>query len=296
MKTHPICKINLGLRVLRRRPDNYHDLATIFLPLPLCDELEILPLSPEEEAHQSVIFSQTGILVDCLPEDNICVKAYNLLKKDFPDMPAVKMHLEKVIPFGAGLGGGSSDAAFTLKMLNELFALGLDNLQLKDYAARLGADCAFFIDCQPAYATGIGNILTPLPSNPLKGCTLVLVKPNESVSTREAYAGLRLSVQEPERYEGPIEESPLIQATNQPIETWRDTIVNDFERTIFPIHPAIWELKELFYQNGATYACMSGSGAALFALYRSEEELPQELLDNLSNNHIFTAKFQLIEN
>lgn len=293
MKAYPNCKINLGLHVLRRRPDNYHDLATVFLPIPLCDELEIEPLSQEEEAHQSVVFSQTGIVVDCLPEDNICVKAYNILKKDFPDMPAVKMRLEKVIPFGAGLGGGSSDAAFTLKMFNELFSLGLDNGQLKDYAARLGADCAFFIDDQPAYATGIGNILTPLPYNPLKGYTLVLAKPNESVSTREAYLGLRLTVEEPERYEGSVAESPLIQALSKPVETWRDTVVNDFERTIFPIHPAIWELKELFYQNGASYACMSGSGAAVFALYRNEADVPQELLDNLSNNHIFTAKFIL---
>lgn len=293
MKTYPNCKINLGLRVLRRRTDNYHDLATVFMPIPLCDELEIEPLTPEEESGQNVIFSQTGIHVDCLPEDNICVKAYSLLKKDFPNMPAVKMHLEKVIPFGAGLGGGSSDAAFTLKMLNELFGLGLDNGQLKDYAARLGADCAFFIDGQPAYATGIGNILTPLPYNPLKGYTLVLAKPNESVSTREAYLGLHLSVKEPERYEGPVEESPLIQALSKPVETWSNTIINDFERTIFPIHPAIWELKELFYQNGAVYARMSGSGAAVFALYRNEADIPQELLNNLSNNHIFTAKFQL---
>lgn len=293
MKAYPNCKINLGLRVLRRRPDNYHDLATVFLPIPLCDELEIEPLTKEEETCQSVIFSQTGIVVDCLPEDNICVKAYNLLKKDFPDMPAVKMHLEKVIPFGAGLGGGSSDAAFTLKMLNELFSLGLTDCDLKDYAARLGADCAFFIDNQPAYATGIGNILTPLPSNPLKGYTLLLAKPNESVSTREAYAGLRLTIKEPESYEGPLVESPLVQALSKPVETWSNTVINDFERTIFPIHPAIWELKESFYQNGAVYARMSGSGAAVFALYRDEADIPRALLDDLSNNHIFTAKFVL---
>ena len=293
MKTYPNCKINLGLRVLRRRPDNYHDLATVFIPIPLCDELEIAPLTEEETTHESVIFSQTGILVDCLPEDNICVKAYNLLKKDFPNMPAVKMHLCKVIPFGAGLGGGSSDAAFTLKMLNKIASLGLSDAQLKEYAARLGADCAFFIDNQAAYATGIGDVLTPLPSNPLKGYTLVLAKPNESVITREAYAGLRLSVEEPERYEGPLAESPLVKSLAQPIESWRDTIVNDFERTIFPIHPTIWELKELFYQSGAMYACMSGSGAAVFALYRNEEELPHELLDSFTNSHIFSAKFQL---
>lgn len=290
MKSYPNCKINLGLRVLRRRTDGYHDLATIFLPVPLCDELEILPAP---DACTDVTFTQTGIPIDCPADDNICVKAYRLLRNDFPHIPYVKMHLEKIVPFGAGLGGGSSDAAFTLKMLNEMFSLGLSREQLKQYAARLGADCAFFIDNQPAYATGIGDVLTPLSINPIGNYQILLAKPDEAVSTREAYSGIRLSVAQPEQYEGAPSESPLCQAVAQPISNWRDSVVNDFEATVFPLHPAIADLKSLFYRHGALYACMSGSGATVLALFPKGRHLPQPLLDELNHRRVFVFNSEL---
>lgn len=275
MKTKPNCKINLGLRVLRRRPDDYHDLATVFLPVPLCDELEIEPLEHAVE-DSPVAFTQSGIVVDCPPEDNICVKAYHLLRSRFPQIPPVRMHLTKNIPFGAGLGGGSADAAFALRMLNQMFALGLDAQQLKDLAVRLGADCAFFIDNEPSFATGIGDRLSPLGFNPLKGCRLVMAKPEDAVSTREAYGGIHIdpmASQEPE----------LPELLRKPVGQWCETVVNDFETTVFPLHPAIAALKQLFYDHGALYAAMSGSGATVFALFDESEPLPQPLIDALGD-------------
>lgn len=253
MKAYPNCKINLGLRILRKRPDGYHDLASLFIPVPLCDELTI---EPAEEFQ----FTQGGIPVDCPLEENICVKAYRLLSADFAAVGAIKMHLQKNIPFGAGLGGGSSDAAFALRMINDIFSLGLTSAQLRQYAVRLGADCAFFIDNQPALATGIGDLLTPLDSNPLAGYQLILAKPNEGVSTREAYGGL---VIDPTA----AASAPLTELIQAPIATWRNTIVNDFEHTIFPLHPAIGQLKDLCYRQGALYASMSGSGATVFGIF-----------------------------
>lgn len=260
MKSYPNCKINLGLRVVRKRPDGYHDLHTVFLPVPLCDELEILPIADPAAGCQ---FSQSGIAIDCPPHDNICYKAYMLLKADFPQLPSVAMHLVKNIPFGAGLGGGSSDAAFALKMLNQMFELGLDDSQLCDYAARLGADCAFFVANLPAFAQGIGDQLSPLPFNPIQGYQLVLAKPSDAVSTREAYAGICLH---PEAAEGPS----LVELLRQPADTWRATVVNDFEQTVFPLHPAISQLKDECYRQGAVYAAMSGSGATVFGLFPAD--------------------------
>lgn len=269
MKSNPNCKINLGLRVIRKRPDGYHDLSTVFLPVPLCDELEIEPLADPLAGCQ---FSQSGIAIDCPLQDNICHKAYMLLKADFPQMPSVRMHLVKNIPFGAGLGGGSSDAAFALKMLNELCSLQLSADQLCAYAARLGADCAFFVANTPAFAQGIGDQLTPLDFNPIKGYKLVLAKPSDAVSTREAYAGIHLH---PEAAEGPS----LVDLLRRPVESWRDTIVNDFEQTVFPLHPAISQLKDECYRQGALYAAMSGSGATVFALFPADAtpQIPCEL-------------------
>lgn len=278
MKTAPNCKINLGLRVLRRRHDGYHDLASVFLPVPLYDELTIESCpSPAGEC----LFTSDGIVIDCPPSDNICVKAYHVLKADYPQLPSVKMHLHKCIPFGAGLGGGSSDAAFVLKMLNEIGSLGLSVQQLKGYAARLGADCAFFIDNVPSYATGIGDRLTPLPFNPLEGYRLLLAKPDEAVSTREAYAGLCLDSAKDNPCYDTAATSPLCQALRQPVSTWRETVVNDFEATVFPHHPAIARLKQLFYDHGAAYAAMSGSGAAVYALYPANVQPPSALLSAL---------------
>lgn len=272
MKTYPNCKINLGLRVLRKRPDGYHDLDSVFLPIPLCDELEITPLS--DMGHGPLFFTQDGITVDCAPDDNICAKAYRLLQKDFPQIGPAHIHLTKRIPFGAGLGGGSSDAAFTLRMLSDLFGLQLPASTLRSYATRLGADCAFFVDNVPAHVTGIGDQLSPLGFNPIEGYHLVLAKPDEGVSTREAYGGLHI---DPAASLGPT----MDHLVRRPVDQWRTTVVNDFESTVFPLHPRIAELKALLYRHGALYASMSGSGATVFALFPKDRALPQTLVDAL---------------
>ncbi|MBR5092700.1 MAG: 4-(cytidine 5'-diphospho)-2-C-methyl-D-erythritol kinase [Bacteroidales bacterium] len=257
MTTYPNCKINLGLYVVGKRPDGYHDLETIFLPVhEMHDELEINPLI----THRSSLITQEGITLDNAPEDNLCMRAWRMLHDEF-GIPAVSIRLKKGIPFGAGLGGGSSDAAFTLKMLNEMFGLSLTDSQLEQRAARLGADCAFFIQNRPAYATGIGDQLEPIELI-IKNEELrieIEIPDGEHVSTREAYAGLDLS-----RLTSHVS---LKDAIKRPIKEWRHLIVNDFEASVFPTHPAIAELKETMYRRGALYASMTGSGAAVFGIF-----------------------------
>ncbi len=253
MKTTPNCKINLGLHVVGKRPDGYHDLQTIFVPVhSFCDELVIEP-TPDSRTTMH----QDGIALDNAPDDNLCIRAYHLLHDEF-GIPPVTIRLTKHIPFGAGLGGGSSDAAFTLKMLNEMFALGLSTSDLEQRAARLGADCAFFIQNRPAYATGIGDKLDPLDLDLTSYRIVVEIPPAEHVSTREAYAGLHI--------QGGIRPD-LRQAVCQPVAVWRNLIVNDFEDSVFPAHPAIAALKDDMYRRGALYASMTGSGAAVFGLF-----------------------------
>ena len=269
MISFPNCKINLGLHVVGKRPDGYHDLETIFLPVhDLCDELEIR----ESTTLQMV---QEGIVLDNVPEDNLCSKAWQLLHNEF-DIPPVSIRLKKNIPFGAGLGGGSSDAAFTLKMLNEMFALGLDTAALERHAARLGADCAFFIQNRPAYATGIGDQLEPLPEFSILHSQFSIqieIPEGEHVSTKEAYAGLHLT-EKTKSYRNPSFSdnslSDLREAVKRPIADWRDLIVNDFEASVFPSHPAIAALKDDMYRRGALYASMTGSGAAVFGIFPKE--------------------------
>ena len=253
MKTTPNCKINLGLHVVGKRPDGYHDLQTIFVPVhSFCDELVIEP-TPDSRTTMH----QDGITLDNAPDDNLCIRAYRLLHDEF-GIPPVTIRLTKHIPFGAGLGGGSSDAAFTLKMLNEMFSLGLSTSDLEQRAARLGADCAFFIQNRPAYATGIGDQLEPLDLDFTAYHIVVEIPPAEHVSTREAYAGLHI--------QGGIRPD-LRQAVCQPVAVWRNLIVNDFEDSVFPAHPAIAALKDDMYRRGALYASMTGSGAAVFGLF-----------------------------
>lgn len=254
MISFPNCKINLGLHVVGKRPDGYHDLETLFLPvMELCDELEVVegPLS----------MHQDGIALDNTPEDNLCMKAWRLLHDEF-GIPSVTIRLKKGIPFGAGLGGGSSDAAFTLKMLNGIFSLGLEDSQLEQRAARLGADCAFFIRNRAAYATGIGDQLEPIEWEVESGKWKVVIEipEGEHVSTKEAYAGLRRDLFGCPRPD-------LREAVRRPIEEWRNLIVNDFEASVFPSHPAIAALKEETYRRGALYASMTGSGAAVFGIF-----------------------------
>ena len=290
MLLHPCCKINLGLRILRKRPDGYHDLESIFLPVPfLHDDLEITPQpapahsSPKlgevpvraEECVNPVTFTLTGLALDSDPADNLCLKAYRLLKADFPDLPPVHIRLHKRIPFGAGLGGGSADAAFTLKGLNDLFALALTVPQLEAYAARLGADCAFFIQCRPALAEGIGDKLTPLDLNENQNenqnttrasqfsilnsqfsiSHLLLVKPPDAVSTREAYANLKLDDNANRASQFSIFNSQL------------STLKNNFESSVFPAHPGIAALKADLLALGAVYASMSGSGSTVYGFF-----------------------------
>ncbi len=259
MISYPNCKINLGLHVVGKRADGYHNLETIFVPVhDMCDELEILPTTH----HPLPTMTQTGIVLDNAPENNICLRAWQLLHDEFGIAP-VSIRLKKNIPFGAGLGGGSSDAAFTLKMLNEMFGLGLDTAALEQRAAKIGADCAFFIQNRPAYATGIGDRLEPLELR-MKNEELRIVieiPEGEHVSTKEAYAGLKRDLFGTPRPD-------LREAVKRPVEDWRTLIVNDFEASVFPAHPAIAALKEDFYRRGALYASMTGSGSAVFGIFR----------------------------
>ncbi|MBR1851522.1 MAG: 4-(cytidine 5'-diphospho)-2-C-methyl-D-erythritol kinase [Bacteroidales bacterium] len=256
MKTRPNCKINLGLHVVGRRADGYHDIETIFLPVfSLCDELEITP-APASQGQPTMV--QQGIELDNAPDQNLCVRAWQLLHDEF-DIPPVNILLTKHIPFGAGLGGGSADAAFTLRMLNEMFSLGLDQAQLELRAAQLGADCPFFVANRAAYATGIGDRLEPIDIDLSRYDICIEMPEGETVSTREAYANLAVDFGQPR--------PDLRQAVKQPIVEWKKLIVNDFEKSVFPLHPAISRLKTRLYERGARYVSMTGSGAALFAIY-----------------------------
>lgn len=268
MISFPNAKINLGLHITEKRPDGYHNLETVFYPIPLEDALEIHPLSPEQEQslllkeNRSFVFHPSGIDIAGRVEDNLVVKAYLLLKESFK-LPAIDIHLFKHIPSGAGLGGGSSDAAFMLKLLNERFALHLTIEQLETFAATLGADCAFFIRNTPTFATGIGNIFTPL-SLSLTGYQLLLIKPDVFVSTREAFA--QITPRQPQH--------SLQEIIHRPMSEWKECLVNDFEASVFPQFPVIREIKEELYHQGAIYAAMSGSGSSVFGLFAPEATLP----------------------
>ena len=253
MKLFPNCKINIGLRVVRKREDGYHDLETIFYPvMGLHDELEVVPSSKFE-------FIQEGLAVDCKPEDNLIVKCFLNMKAKYPQVGDVRIRFKKNIPFGAGLGGGSSDAAHMAIALNEIFALGLTREQLADEVRPLGADCPFFVYNTPCYAEGIGDKLSPI-SLDLSGLRLVMIKPNCGVSTREAYGGI---IRHPEA-EGKIKQAL---AEGKSLVDMRSLLVNDFEQTVFPLHSEIAEIKQRLLDAGAVYAAMSGSGSTVFGLF-----------------------------
>lgn len=260
MITFPNIKINLGLSITEKRPDGYHNLETVFYPVALEDALEI---RTNPEAQQKFTLHQHGMEIAGNPENNLVVKAYLLLDKEF-HLPPVEIHLYKHIPSGAGLGGGSSDTAFMLKLLNEHYNLQLSDNQLEDYAATLGADCAFFIKNTPTYAEGIGNIFSPIELS-LKGYRIMIVKPDVFVSTREAFANIR-----PHRPEYPVRE-----VIRRPVAEWKDTLINDFEASVFPQYPVIGEIKEELYHQGAIYASMSGSGSSVFGLFAADTTLPE---------------------
>lgn len=258
MLLFPNCKINIGLRVVRKREDGYHDLETIFYPVyGLHDELEVEPA--EEFA-----FLQDGLVVDCLPTDNLIYKVYKRMQEHFPQIGNVKITFKKNISFGAGLGGGSSDAAHMAIALNEIFSLGLTREQLAEEVRPLGADCPFFIYNTPCYAEGIGDKLSPITLD-LSGLRLVMIKPNCSVSTKEAYAGI---VRHPEA-EGQIKQAL---AEGKTLTDMCPLLINDFEQTVFPIHSEIAEIKQRLLSAGALYAAMSGSGSTVFGLFQHNPE------------------------
>ncbi len=255
---YPNCKINLGLNILNRRPDGFHNLETVFYPVPLTDILEI---APNSDPKASIVrFSTSGIPI---PDEgnNLCIRAFELLRADYP-LPATSIHLHKCIPMGAGLGGGSADAAFTLKALNEVYELGIAPTDLENYARKLGSDCAFFIENEPIFATQKGDCFHPTRVD-LSGWNLVLVNPNIHVSTAEAYAC--------------VDKNPagraLRRSIEQPVQEWKNQVYNDFEGSVFPLHPDIDVLKDRLYAAGAVYAAMSGSGSTCFGLFLKEVDL-----------------------
>lgn len=260
MIAFPNIKINLGLSITEKRPDGYHNIETVFYPVALEDALEIRTSSGTDK---KIVLHQYGMEIAGNPEDNLVAKAYSLLDKEF-HLPPVEVYLYKHIPSGAGLGGGSSDAAFMLKSLNEQFHLNLSEEQLEAYAATLGADCAFFIKNKPIYAEGIGNIFSPIELS-LKGYQIIIVKPDVFVSTREAFANIH-----PHHPLYPVKE-----IIRHPVAEWRDTLINDFEASVFPQHPVIGEIKQELYSQGAVYASMSGSGSSVFGLFAPDAVLPE---------------------
>lgn len=261
MITFPCAKINLGLNIVSKRPDGYHNLETVFYPIPLTDALEIKYMDEKFPSESPCDLKITGNDVDCNEDDNLVIKAYQLLAADF-QLPRVHAHLVKRIPTQAGLGGGSSDAAYMIRLLDERFRLNIGIPEMERYAAKLGADCAFFITADPSYAEGIGDVLMPVdvPGAGLGGYYLAVVKPSVAVSTRDAYAAI-------------VPKAPAKccrDIVRQPIETWKEELVNDFEAPIFAMHPELAAIKQRLYDAGAVYAAMSGSGSALFGIFREQ--------------------------
>ena len=271
MIVYPNAKINLGLNIISKRADGYHNLETVFLPIPaLHDELEITP--SDDAAPYS--FTQDGIAVDCPAEDNLIIRAYLRACENHSSVGNVRIRFRKNIPFGAGLGGGSADAAFTIVALNRLFDLHLTYEEMEQIVAPLGADCAFFIQNRPRFAEGVGEIFSEVPDgliNQLKGKWVLLVKPDCAVSTRAAYQGIL-----PHRQ--PV---PLREALMQPISTWQQTVVNDFEESVFPQFPEIERIKAQLLEAKPLYAAMSGSGTTVFAIFDHKPETKRFAEQNL---------------
>ena len=271
MIVFPCAKINLGLNIVSKREDGYHNLETVFYPIPLYDALEIKYMDEKFPSQVACDLKVTGNAVECDEQNNLVVKAYNLLAEDYK-LPRVHAHLYKHIPSQAGLGGGSSDAAFMIRLLDERFRLNIGNPEMEKYAARLGADCAFFIEAEPAYAEGIGDELMPVdgPKGNLNGYYLAIVKPDIAVSTKEAYAAITPKATS----------KSCREIVRQPIESWKEELVNDFEAPIFKLHPKLAQIKEKLYQQGAKYAAMSGSGSALFGIFETEPNGLKEQFQN----------------
>lgn len=255
MVLFPNCKINLGLHIVRKREDGYHDLETVFYPIALKDALEAI-----RTESQGIQFTSSGLPVAGDPNDNLCVKAYHLLQKDFPELPGLQLHLHKHIPMGAGLGGGSADGAFMLLLINRLCNLGLNQEQLIRYALQLGSDCPFFILNQPCFAEGRGERMQPIALD-LSEYHFVLINPGIHVSTAQAFAGIR-----PKK-----PEQPITTITALPVTEWKNRLVNDFEKHVTDRHPAIGAAKAELYAQGALYAAMTGSGSTVYGIFRKAD-------------------------
>jgi 4-diphosphocytidyl-2-C-methyl-D-erythritol kinase len=268
MISFPNAKINIGLNIVSKRNDGFHNIETIFYPINLCDALEII----QSENAQTTI-STCGLELNIDSMQNICIKAYQMLKNDF-NLPSVEIQLLKRIPSGAGLGGGSSDAAFALLQLNEMFKIGLTSDKLKEYAAKLGSDCSFFIENKAVFAHGRGELFEPINLN-LSKYYLYLVKPDVFVSTSEAYKSVNPAKPKTSLYE-------LIQ---EPIENWKDLIFNDFEKSIFKIHPELEKIKMELYNTGAIYASLSGSGSSIYGIFSEQIQAIESLSERFTWIH-----------
>jgi 4-diphosphocytidyl-2-C-methyl-D-erythritol kinase len=253
MVAFPNAKINLGLSITEKRPDGFHTLESCFYPVQWCDVLEVVP-------SETTVFTSSGIEIPGEPESNLCLKVYEALKKDF-DIPPVHIHLLKNIPIGAGMGGGSADAAFTIKIVNNLFKLNLSVAQMEDYVRPLGSDCAFFVNNQPVFAHEKGDKFKDIELS-LKGYYITILYPPIHISTKEAYSGV-IPAQPSLRVEEIIKKD---------IMEWKDLLKNDFENSLFPKFPVLKEIKELFYSNGAVYASMTGSGSAIYGIFKEEKD------------------------
>ena len=278
MLTFPCAKINLGLNITSKREDGYHNLETIFYPVPLTDALEVKLMHDDFPSDEPCDLKITGNAVDCDEKNNLVVQAYTLLAQDFT-LPRVHTHLVKRIPMQAGLGGGSADAAFMIRLLDERFRLNMGIAEMERYASRLGSDCAFFITTEPSFATGRGEVLEPvnIAEQNLQGYYISIVKPTIAVSTREAFK--QIICRQPEHCCRDI--------VRQPVETWKTVLTNDFEEPAFKQHPELADIKQRLYDLGAVYAQMSGSGSAFFGLFRTE---PQQLKSNFPDCYTFTTK------
>ena len=278
MLTFPCAKINLGLNITSKREDGYHNLETIFYPVPITDALEVKLMHDDFPSDESCDLKITGNAVDCDEKNNLVVKAYTLLAQDFK-LPRVHTHLVKRIPMQAGLGGGSADGAFMIRLLDERFRLNMGIAEMERYASRLGSDCAFFITTEPSFATGRGEVLEPvnIAEQNLQGYYIAIVKPTIAVSTREAFK--QIICRQPEHCCRDI--------VRQPVETWKTILTNDFEEPAFKQHPELADIKQRLYDLGAVYAQMSGSGSAFFGLFRTD---PQQLKNAFPACYTFTTK------
>jgi 4-diphosphocytidyl-2-C-methyl-D-erythritol kinase len=258
---YPNCKINFGLHILEKRTDGYHDIETNFYPIVLSDILEIIE-NKDPENSPSFPLSTSGLTIQGTTSSNLCVKAYKLLKKDFPKLPWVRVHIHKIIPIGAGLGGGSSNGAFALKLYNELFSLNICKEKLLEYAAVLGSDCPFFIINKPCYATGRGEILEEIDMN-LSAYKFAIVNPGIYINTGDAFRDIRPR----------FSEKSVLDIIKEPIETWKENLVNDFTEPVYKKYPEIQSIEDHLYHAGAIYACMSGSGSTVYGLFKKEAEV-----------------------